>query len=209
VIGAAPIRLGPALPAHVHYVGAKFNRHLEHLASAGRPLALRDFYSGNLSIERAELDAVGGFDEQFTAYGNEDLELSLRLSAAGVRLVYEPAAVAWQSYEKSFAALARDNVDKGRTAVLLARLHPGARDQLKLGSFARESLVRRFVVSVMLAVTGLAPHVREQVVALAGRLGERRWPGVQRLYPIVLDYLYWCGVREEKGRPAADPARAA
>jgi GT2 family glycosyltransferase len=209
VIGAAPIRLDPGHPAHVRYVGAKFNRHLEHLALAGRPLALRDFYSGNLSIERAELDAVGGFDERFTMYGNEDLELSLRLSAAGVRLVYEPAAVAWQSYEKSFAALARDNVAKGRTAVLLARLHPEARDQLKLGSFARESLVRRLVVGAMLAVTNVAPRTREDVVALAGRLGERRWPGVHRLYPVVLDYLYWCGVREEESRPTADPARAA
>ena len=209
VIGAAPIRLEPGHPAHVRYVGTKFNRHLEHLAAAGRPLALRDFYSGNLSIVRAELDAVGGFDERFTVYGNEDLELSLRLSAAGVRLVYEPAAVAWQAYEKSFAALARDNVGKGRTAVLLARLHPDARDQLKLGSFTRESIVRRLVVDVMLAATRLAPRLREQVVALVARLGERRWPSVQRLYPVVLDYLYWCGVREEEGRPMAHPARAA
>ena len=209
VIGAAPIPLEPGLPEHVRYVGEKFNRHLDHLASAGRPLALRDFYSGNLSIARAELDAVHGFDERFTVYGNEDLELSLRLAAAGVRLVYEPAAVAWQSYDKPLDALARDNVAKGRTAVLLARLHPDAREQLKLGSFAHESLLKRAAVGTMLAATRVAPRARDLAVAFVGALGARRLPGVQRLYPILLDYLYWCGVHEAKRQPDPTPARAA
>ena len=209
VIGAAPVRIGAELPTHAQYVGEKFNRHLEHLAAAGRPLALRDFYSGNFSIRRDVLSAVGSFDERFTAYGNEDLELSLRLSAAGVRLVYEPAAVAWQAYDKSFAALARDNVAKGRTAVLLARLHPDARDQLKLGTFARDRLARRAAVSALLAVTRIAPRTRDAVVALVGRLGDRRWPGVHRLYPVVLDYLYWCGVHEaEREDPPVPSPRA-
>ena len=209
VIGAAPIRLAPELPAHVLYVAGKFNRHLEHLAAAGRPVALRDFYSGNLSIRREVLGAVGAFDERFTAYGNEDLELSIRLSAAGVRHVYEPAAIAWQSYDKSFAALARDNEAKGRTSVLLARLHPEARDRLKLGSFARDPFARRAVVRALLAVTRIAPRARQLIVALVGRLGDRRWPGVQRLYSVVLDYLYWCGVREaERQAPPAPSPRA-
>jgi len=206
VIGAAPIRLAPELPAHVQYVAAKFNRHLEHLAAAGGPVALRDFYSGHFSIRRDVLVTVGLFDERFTAYGNEDLELSIRLSAAKVRLVYEPAAVAWQAYDKGFPALARDNVAKGRTAVLLARLHPDAREQLKLGTFAREPLARRAVVNALLALTRIAPAARDAVVALVDRLGARRWPGVQRLYPTVLDYLYWCGVREAERDTAPAPA---
>ena len=206
VIGAAPIKLAPELPAHVQFVGEKFNRHLAHLAAAGRPVGLRDFYSGNLSIRRDVLCAVGAFDERFTAYGNEDLELSLRLSAAGVRLVYEPTALTWQSYDKSFAALARDNVAKGRTAVLLAQMHPDAREQLKLGTFAREPLAKRAVVRGLLSATSLVPRVREAVVALVGRLGDRGWPGVQRLYPVVFDYLYWCGVREAEREAAAAPS---
>ena len=208
VIGAAPIRLDPELPAHARYIGGKFNRHLEHLAAAGRPVALRDFYSGNLSIRRDVLETVGAFDERFTVYGNEDLELSIRLTDAGVRLVYEPAALAWQTYDKSFAALARDNVAKGRTAVLLARLHPEAREQLKLGTFARDSLARRAAVNGLLAITRIAPRMREAIVALVGRLGDQRWPGVQRLYPVVLDYLYWCGVREAEREALPAPPRA-
>ena len=41
VVGAVPVRLAPEVPAHVRYIGEKFNRHLEHLATASRPLALR------------------------------------------------------------------------------------------------------------------------------------------------------------------------
>lgn len=202
VIGAAPIAAPDALPAHAGYVARKFNRHLEHLARAGGPLALRDFYSGNLSIRRDLFEAVHGFDERFTTYGNEDLELSLRLAAAGIELVYEPAAVALQSYDKDFAALARDNVSKGRTAVLLARLHPDAREQLKLATFARESPLKRLAVGTLLAATRLYPRTRELVVRAVGALGARAVPGVQRLYPVVLDYLYWCGAREAEREPA-------
>ena len=209
VIGAAPIRLVPEMPAHVQYVGGKFNRHLEHLEAAGRPVQLRDFYSGNLSIRRDVLEAVGAFDERFTVYGNEDLELSIRLTDAGVRLVYEPAALAWQAYDKSFGALARDNVAKGRTAVLLARLHPEAREQLKLGTFARDRLARRAVVKGLLALTRFVPRAREIIVALVARLGDRRWPGVQRLYPAVLDYLYWGGVGEAERESSPLPPRRA
>jgi GT2 family glycosyltransferase len=196
VIGAAPVSITPELPPHVKYIGEKFNAHLEQLARAGGPLKLRDFYSGNFSIRRELFDAVHGFDERFTVYGNEDLELSIRLTAAGVRLVYEPSAIAMQSYDKDFDGLARDNVAKGRTAVLLARLHPSARDELKLGTFRRERLTQRLAVGVMLVVTGLFPAMREINVRAVRWLGDRRVPGVERLYPVMLDYLYWCGVRE-------------
>jgi GT2 family glycosyltransferase len=204
VIGAAPMVVGPSPSAPVAYVARKFNRHLDHLARAGGPLGLRDFYSGNLSIRRDVFEAVGGFDERFAIYGNEDLELSLRLTAAGVALAYEPAAIAYQSYDKDFNGLARDNVSKGRTAVLLARLHPEARVQLKLGTFAREPLPRRLIVSALLAATRFVPSTREHVVALGTWLGARRLPGVQAIYPIVLDYLYWCGARDAEREAAPD-----
>ncbi len=208
VIGAAPIAVGPSIAAPTAYVARKFNRHLEHLARAGGPLGLRDFYSGNLSIRRDVFDAVHGFDERFTMYGNEDLELSLRLTAADVSLVYEPTAIAYQTYDKDFGALARDNVAKGRTAVLLARLHPEARAQLKLGTFGREPLRRRIVVGALLAATRLMPPTRAFVVGLVAWLGKRRVPGARLLYPVALDYLYWSGAREAEREASSDAAAA-
>ena len=208
VMGAAPIAVERSAPAPTAYIARKFNRHLEHLARAGGPLALRDFYSGNLSIRRAVFESVHGFDERFTIYGNEDLELSLRLAAAGVPIVYEPAAIAQQSNDKNFDALARDNVAKGRTAVLLARLHPEARAQLKIGTFGREPLRRRIVVNTLLAATRVVPPVRSVVVGLVRLLGALRIPGAQFLYPLTLDYLYLCGARDaEREAPPVGAAR--
>ncbi len=209
VMGAAPIVVSPAAPAPTAYIARKFNRHLEHLARAGAPLALRDFYSGNFSIRREVFESVRGFDERFTIYGNEDLELSLRLAAAGVSIVYEPTAIAHQSNDKNFDALARDNVAKGRTAVLLARLHPEARAQLKIGTFSREPLRRRLVVNTLLAATRLVPPIRPLVVGFVRLLGALHIPGARFLYPPTLDYLYLCGAREaERELPPADVAAA-
>ena len=206
VIGAAPVTITPGLPAPARYVGEKFNRHLEHLARAGGPVTLRDFYGGNLSVRREVLRRVNGFDEGFTIYGNEDLELSIRLSAAGVRLVYDPTAIAIQHYDKDFAGLARDNVSKGRTAMLLARKHPSARGQLKLGTWRAESLARRLLVSGLLGATRVVPATRDGIVRVVGSLGDRGMPALRRLYPIVLDYLYWCGVHEaQREQPARGP----
>ena len=209
VMGAAPIVVSASAPPPTAYIARKFNRHLEHLARAGGPLALRDFYSGNLSIRRAVFASVHGFDERFTIYGNEDLELSLRLAAAGVSIVYEPAAIAHQSNDKDFDALARDNLAKGRTAVLLARLHPGARAELKLGTFAREPLRRRLVVNALLGATRLFPPFRALVVGLVRLLSALRLPGARFVYPLALDYLYLCGARDaERELPPADAAAA-
>jgi GT2 family glycosyltransferase len=196
VMGAVPVAMNDETPVTARYVGAKFNRHMARLARSGAPVTLRDFYGGNLSVKRDVLERTGSFDEGFTRYGNEDLELSLRLAAAGVRLVFAPEAVAFQTYDKDFAGLAADTVSKGRTAVLLARKHPEARRHLKLGSAEPDPLVRRVIVGGLLGATRLAPAVRAWIVRGMSALGQRRRDLALRLYPPVLDYLYWCGVRE-------------
>ncbi|HTK46398.1 MAG TPA: glycosyltransferase [Gemmatimonadaceae bacterium] len=195
VIGAAPVPMTADMPAPARYVGTKFNRHLERLAEAGGPLALREFYGGNLSVRRGVLEEVGAFDERFTVYGNEDLELSIRLQEVGVRIVYEPAAVAYQSYDKDFAALARDHESKGRTAVVLAEKHPSVRSALKLGASGSDPLVRRLALAGLLRASRAVPSLRERLVRFVARLGERRPALALPLYPLVLDFSYWCGVR--------------
>ena len=87
VMGAVPLRLDSASSPVAAYIGNKFNQHLVKLSQPGYRLMLRDFYSGNFSIQREVLLMVGGFDETFRIYGNEDLELSVRLTRAAVNLV--------------------------------------------------------------------------------------------------------------------------
>lgn len=204
VVGAVPIRVDATSPSVTRYVASRFNGHLRHLAASGYQFGLRDFYSGNFSALRETLNHVGGFDESFTAYGNEDLDLSVRLRSAGVRLVFSAEAVAHQHYEKDFPALARDEMEKGRTAVQLAAKHPSWRGELKLAQPERGSFLRRTARGALLAITDASPSATERIIRNVAKLGHRNVAGLRHVYPVVLDYMYWLGVRSAELGGASD-----
>lgn len=207
IVGAVPVVLKPSSPPVAAYVAAKFERHLAALGSPGYRFKLRDFYSGNFSIRREVLRECGGFDEQFTIYGNEDLELSLRLTARGVELVFCPEALAWQHYEKDFAALAGDTVAKGRTAVLFTRKHPQAYQHLKLATYEHGSRKRRGVRAVLLASTRIWPGTPTAIVAAVRRLERTRARRLHRYYAVALDFFYWLGASTAAREPDAQGMR--
>lgn len=194
VLGPVPIAaLADAAPVR-RYIADKFNRHLDQLAQPGHVFQLRDFYSGNVSVGRDILQGVGGFDSDFRQYGNEDLELAVRLQRVGVRVAYCPAAVAHQDYDKDFAGLAQDTLAKGRTAVMLAGKHPETLGALQLSAGSRASRARRLVRNSCLLAERVWPGTPAAVAAGVGWL-EKRW--VARLplvYAVALDYFYWQGV---------------
>ncbi len=51
------------------------------------------FYSANISVKRAMLERLGGFDEQRFPYGYEDLDLAARARPLGLRVFYNRDAV--------------------------------------------------------------------------------------------------------------------
>jgi cellulose synthase/poly-beta-1,6-N-acetylglucosamine synthase-like glycosyltransferase len=195
VMGAVPITLDQSSPPVVKYIGSKFNGHLEHLAQPHHRFQLRDFYSGNFSIRREVIVEVGMFDESFKIYGNEDLELSIRLSRAGVQLVYSAEALAHQHYTKNFAALARDNIAKGRTAVLLAGKHPETFYELKLSTYQEGSCKWHFVRAVLLQLSRLWIGVPDCVMWFMAWLERYRPSWFHRYCLPALDYFYWLGAR--------------
>jgi GT2 family glycosyltransferase len=197
VLGGVPIMLDAGASPTARYIGVKFNRHLRELERAGRPLHFRDFYSGNFSIPRDILASVGGFDESFRVYGNEDLELSWRLQLAGVHFTYCAKAVARQHYTKDFEAVAKDNLSKGKTAVLLATKHPDALPFLRLSSTDRGALPRRLFRSSLLAVTRFRPAFANSVIELMKHLEHRNSAVFGKLCGPVLDYLFWVGALSE------------
>jgi GT2 family glycosyltransferase len=197
VMGAVPIELDPTSPRAARYTREKFNAHLAQLAEPDHVFVPRDFYSGNASLRAEQMRAVGGFSESFTVYGNEDIDLSLRLQAAGVELRYDAEALAQQEYDKDLAALAADTVAKGRTTVQLARSHPEVFEQLRLASpwdGSRPWLAAR---SLLLGLTRRSDAVRRIALwkaVLLERLGLWRQP---LFYRAVLDYAFWAGVDAE------------
>lgn len=202
VVGAVPVEPGCAPAPVVDYIAGKFNRHLEALAVPGHQFGVSDFYSGNFSIGRDVLVGVGGFDEDFTLYGNEDLELALRLRQAGVQVVFRPGAWARQDYSKSFAEVAQDNLDKGRTAVLLASKHPDVLAELKLSTYARAPRKWRVLRGTLLLLTRLCSPTPKGVVRFGVWL-ERHHPArLHRYLPLMLDFFFWVGAsaaQHEKG----------
>lgn len=91
------------------------------------------FLTGNASVRRSDLLRVGCFDESFTGYGHEDLELGYRLEQAGVTILYEPRAVNYHCQDVPHD----DQVEKmklaGRSTVRFYRKHPAFGVQLRLG----------------------------------------------------------------------------
>jgi GT2 family glycosyltransferase len=203
VMGGVPIVLDEAGPRAARYVQAKFDRHLAAIAAPGYRFGARDFYSGNASLRTEVLREAGGYDEAFTVYGNEDVELSLRLREIGVELRFDGEALAWQTYDKDLPGLAADNVHKGRTTVQLARSHPDVFGELRLAAPTENSRPWLLVRSLLLAATRRRPSLRGTVLAAAARL-ERLGLWRQPLfYRAVLDYAFWVGVGEAIN-PAAD-----
>jgi GT2 family glycosyltransferase len=195
IIGAAPVVFGAGSPPVVQYIGRKFARHLKNLGTPGYRLKFRDFYSGNFSVDRAVLLKCGGFDEDFTFYGNEDLELSLRLTRLGVHLEFSPHALARQHYEKSFASLAQDNIEKGRTAVLLAVKHPETFAYLKL---SQPALWWRLPIrNMLLHSSRRLARIPTYAIKLMDRLAVRLPALFIRLCQPALGYFYWLGASRE------------
>ncbi len=122
------------------------------------------FWTTNVSVARARLDAVGHFTETFREYGWEDIELGLRLRRAGTRSLLNPRALAYH-YKPPPRA---DGVDRtiaqaraqARTARQLYALHPTWRVVLATGDHP-------LLVALHSALRRLRPSEH-----LAGRIGE-------------------------------------
>jgi GT2 family glycosyltransferase len=136
VLGALPV--DPESPRSFLTEGlARWaDRRDARLRSAEGPVRFDDVLTGNLSIPRTMLLRLGGFDPSFFGtdmFGDEDLELGWRAAEAGLPIAYAAEAVAWQTFDKSFRALAGD-IRRGAAAdARFVAKHPGALPHLTLG----------------------------------------------------------------------------
>jgi len=91
---------------------------------ASAPVPPRYFYAANCSLKRALVEEVGGFDERFS-FGHEERELAERLNRAGLRLRYDPAALAEHEHPTDLDLTLRRMRDFGRSYRSLTDLLPG------------------------------------------------------------------------------------
>ena len=91
------------------------------------------FLTGNASVARETLLEVGLFDESFTGYGHEDLELGYRLLKKGLRIRYAAQAVNYHWHPVPFEEQCSKMRLAGRSTVRFYRKHRDFRIPLQMG----------------------------------------------------------------------------
>lgn len=146
------------------------------------------FLTGNASVRRDDVEAVGKFDESFTGYGHEDLELGYRLEKSGVELRYDADAVNYHWHPVPFAEQIGRSELAGVSTVRFYRKHPEITVMANLGmtpvSLALHSLL-----------SAIAPVRRAIERAGASEEIPRKnsWPYFAR--QIAYQYHYLTGVK--------------
>jgi glycosyltransferase involved in cell wall biosynthesis len=98
-----------------------------------RKLSWLYFLTGNASVRRADLLRAGCFDESFTGYGHEDLELGYRLQRLGIEIVYEPLAVNYHCQDVAYGDQKEKMRLAGRSTARFYRKHPHVNVMFNLG----------------------------------------------------------------------------
>jgi len=204
VLGHIP--LDPASPPGVLAEGVReWAEARAATLSSGAPLTLFDLLGGHLSVRREVFDALGGFDQTFTAggtYGNEDIDFGTRLIAA-YTIVFNRQAVAWHRYVVSPRAHMRQYFEGGCADVDFARKHPELGQQLFELHGAR-SWRARLILRPLASLGWPVALARTGAIALAkryDRLPSALRPPAKRLFFAARDLVYWFGVRSRGGIP--------
>jgi len=95
------------------------------------------FWTTNVSVPLTTIRAIGGFNESFSEYGWEDIDVGLRLRFGGVKAVFNKNALAYHYKPRprsgNVEKMVRQARAQARTAVHLARLHPHWRTRAATG----------------------------------------------------------------------------
>ncbi|NQU06223.1 MAG: glycosyltransferase [Calditrichaeota bacterium] len=117
----------------------------------GSALPGRYFLSGHVSIPRNVFDAVGGFDENFKVHGGEDLDLGMRIVAAGYKIEYMPDLQMTHLHVRDLNSALKISKEYGHSSVpLLVAKHPDLIGELRLDwdrSSGLSGLFRRLLLS--------------------------------------------------------------
>ncbi|HET7815900.1 MAG TPA: glycosyltransferase [Candidatus Baltobacteraceae bacterium] len=146
------------------------------------------FLTGNASVRRDDLLRVGSFDESFTGYGHEDLELGYRLERAGITILYEPAAINYHCQDVPHG----DQVEKmklaGRSTVRFYRKHP------------------HFAVMANLGMTPVSLGLHSLLTKMPWALGyfDKRAGNSKFARDLLQQYYYISGIKNALGEKQPD-----
>jgi glycosyltransferase involved in cell wall biosynthesis len=144
--------LGPLLTPHgypmspwVAYEQRMLTKQYDAMIRGDWAPTARQFYTGNASLRRSHIMAVGGFDERFRRA--EDVEMAYRLADRGVGFIFTMQAEGMHFAERGFQSWLDAAYAYGRNDVIFGRDRGQSRllSQIR-GEFDRRNLlVRRLV----------------------------------------------------------------
>jgi GT2 family glycosyltransferase len=159
----------------------------------------RQFYTGNASVARTHLRAVGGFDTTFRRA--EDVELAYRLADRGLRFAFDPTAIVLHYAERSFESWLQAAYAYGRNDVVFARDHGRGWLLEAIGSefHGRHALVRG-LTRACLPRPRLGRSVSTILSATARACGWARADALTRpMFSAVYNLAYYRGMGDELG----------
>ena len=136
VLGHLPLHPGSPDNLLSQGVGRWAEKRRARLEGIAGELPITELNTGQMSISRANFERLGGFDPSFTQeglYGGEDLDLGYRVGKAGLRLVFNPAAISYQYYGVDPGDYTRRTRESGRSAQQLRAKHPELTQDLHAG----------------------------------------------------------------------------
>jgi GT2 family glycosyltransferase len=170
---------------------------------AGRwQMTYRQFYTGNASVQKAQLLAAGGFDETYTRA--EDIELASRLADRGSVFRVLPEARVDHLARRSYRSWLDIGYRYGRADVRMARdkQRPGV-----LETAGREFQTRHPVTRALVRLSLRLPATERLMAAAAhplslGLTGLGLDAAADRLLASAFNLAYWRGVSDELGGSA-------
>jgi GT2 family glycosyltransferase len=159
----------------------------------------RQFYTGNTSLAREHILAVGGFDPAFRRA--EDVELAYRLADRGLRFLFNPKAVGYHFAERAFGSWLEIPYAYGRNDVIFTRkkgqswLLPAIMTEFHTRHPLVKLLTRRLLDRPVLSAAAVA------ALRLAGQAGHLlRLPFLSRYaYSGIFNLRHYQGIADELG----------
>jgi peptidoglycan/xylan/chitin deacetylase (PgdA/CDA1 family)/glycosyltransferase involved in cell wall biosynthesis len=176
VLGHLPLDPSSPPTAVAAAVGRWAERRRARLTALdGGEVPVPDLISGQISVRRDAFERLGGFDVAFTRGGlvpGADRDFGYRARRAGLRVVFNPAAISAQRYTVDAREHTRRSRDGARGDRILAARYPEIASELWEPRF--DTLPARLALGPLAA---LPRPLSAPVRALAVRLFSRRDPG--------------------------------
>lgn len=157
------------------------------------------FYTANVSVKRCLLQRVGGFDEDSLPFGYEDLDLALRMSEHGFRLLYNRRAVAEHLHAMDLSFWTRRIVRIAASERRFCQMHP----EVSPYFFARFADARASPPA-----RGIGERLARRVPRWIPLLGPRVWHSADLVYRQALAEPFFAAWEEDQSHQHGTDASA-